>query len=68
MIVKIVKTGKKQEFNDSYAARLIEQGKAVPCAQPKEPEPFMNEPEPAANEPEPEKKERAKAGKNRKGD
>ena len=31
MKVKIIKTGETQEYNDAYAARLIEQGKAVPA-------------------------------------
>lgn len=31
MKVTILKTGKTEEYNDSYAARLIEQGKAVPA-------------------------------------
>ena len=30
MTVKIITTGETQEYNDSYAMRLIEQGKAVP--------------------------------------
>ena len=30
MKVKIIKTGAIETYNDSYAARLIEQGKAVP--------------------------------------
>ena len=29
MKVKIIKTGETAEYNDSYAARLIEQGKAI---------------------------------------
>ena len=29
MKVKLLKCGEVKEFNDSYAARLIEQGKAV---------------------------------------
>ena len=29
MKVKLIKCGEVKEFNDSYAARLIEQGKAV---------------------------------------
>lgn len=29
MIVIIIKTGEKKEFNDSYGARLIEQGIAI---------------------------------------
>lgn len=29
MKVKIIKTGKTEEVNDSYGARLVEQGKAV---------------------------------------
>lgn len=61
MIVKFVKTGKTEEHDDSFAIRLVEQGKAIPC----EPEPFMNEPEPA-DESEPADKK--KAGKSRKGD
>ena len=60
MIVKFVKTGKTEAYDDSYALRLIEQGRAIPC----EPEPAMNEPEPAE---EPEPVEKPKAGKNRKG-
>lgn len=31
MKVIIIKTGETQEYNDSYAMRLIEQGKAVPA-------------------------------------
>lgn len=31
MKVKIIKTGKVEEYGDSYAVRLIEQGKAVPA-------------------------------------
>lgn len=30
MKVKIIQTGEMKEFHDSYALRLIEQGKAVP--------------------------------------
>lgn len=30
MKVKIIRTGETKEFLDSYALRLIEQGKAVP--------------------------------------
>lgn len=33
MKVKIIKTGAIEAHNDSYAARLIEQGKAVPVAE-----------------------------------
>lgn len=36
MKVKILKTGKAEEYNDSYAMRLIEQGKAVPIHEAKE--------------------------------
>ena len=36
MKVKLLKCGEVKEFNDSYAARLIEQGKAVlPSEEPK---------------------------------
>lgn len=31
MIVKIIETGKIMEVNACYAARLIEQGKAIIC-------------------------------------
>lgn len=31
MRVKILKTGEGHAFNDSYAARLIEQGRAIPA-------------------------------------
>lgn len=46
MKVKIVKTKRVVNYDESYAARLIEQGKAVPVKE----EPFMNEPEPAAGQ------------------
>jgi len=37
MRVKLLKCGEVKEFNDSYALRLIEQGKAVlPPEKPKE--------------------------------
>ena len=37
MKLKLLKCGEVKEFNDSYAARLIEQGKAVlPSEEPKE--------------------------------
>lgn len=42
MKVKFVKTGEVAEFNDSYGARLIEQGRAVLAPAEKFP---MNEPE-----------------------
>ncbi len=32
MKVKIIKTGQTEEYDSSYAVRLIEQGKAVPAA------------------------------------
>ena len=35
MKVKIIKTGEIESYNDSFAARLIEQGKAVPVAEGK---------------------------------
>lgn len=63
MIVKFVKTGKTAEFDDSYGARLIEQGRAVLA----EPEPFMNKPEPETEKPK-EETAKPKSGKNRKGD
>lgn len=59
MIVKFVRTGETKDFNESYAYRLIEQGKAVPV----KPEPFMNEPEEA----EPEETDKPKAGRKQKG-
>ena len=59
MIVKFVRTGETKDFNESYAYRLIEQGKAVPV----KPEPFMNEPEEA----EPEENDKPKAGRKQKG-
>ena len=31
MKVKVIATGNTAEYNDSYAARLIEQGEAVPA-------------------------------------
>ncbi len=31
MIIKVIKTGETIEVNDSYGARLIEQGMAVIC-------------------------------------
>ena len=62
MIVKFVKTGKTEEFDDSYGVRLIEQGRAVLA----EPEPFMNKPEPETEIPE--ETAKPKSGKNRKGD
>ena len=46
MKVKFVKTKKVATFDDSYAARLIEQGRAVPAKEA----PFMNEPEPATEQ------------------
>ena len=33
MKVKIIKTGEVKNVNDSYALRMIEQGKAVPAAE-----------------------------------
>jgi hypothetical protein len=52
MKVKILKTGKIEEYNAPYAARLIEQGKAV-SAQPLKEEGAAEEPkgEGAAEEP-----------------
>lgn len=35
MKVIILATGKTEEHNDSYGARLIEQGKAIPAPVPK---------------------------------
>lgn len=32
MKVKIVKTGETVEYNDSFAMRMIEQGKAIPVS------------------------------------
>lgn len=58
MIVKFVSTGKTGEFDESYGARLIEQGRAVPA--PAEPEPAAEKPEEEAAKP--------KTGKNRKDD
>lgn len=46
MKVKIVKTRRVVDYDESYAARLIEQGRAVLVKE----EPFMNEPEPAAEQ------------------
>jgi len=34
MKVKILNTGKTEEYDDGYAMRLIEQGKAVPAPVP----------------------------------
>ena len=31
MMIKVVKTGETMEVNDSYGARMIEQGAAVIC-------------------------------------
>lgn len=50
MKVKFVKTGKTATVEDSFAARLIEQGKAVPEKE----KAFMNEPE-TVQEPEDQK-------------
>lgn len=36
MKVKIIKTGKVEEYEGSYAMRLIEQGKALPVPDGKE--------------------------------
>lgn len=60
MKVKFVKTGETVTVDDSYAARLIEYGKAIPVKG----KPFMNEPV-AEEEPEAAK---PKGGKNRKGE
>ena len=60
MKVKFVKTGKAVTVDDSYGARLIEQGKAVLAKEA----PFMNEPV-AEEEQEAAK---PKGGKNRKGE
>lgn len=46
MRVTILKTGETAEFDDSYAARLIEQGRAIPSPAADEAE------EPAAQTPE----------------
>ena len=69
MIVKIVKTGKTETYNDGFATRLIEQGRAVRCEPPREPEPFMNKPEPEteAETPQHEEPKKPRTGKNRKG-
>ena len=50
MKVKILKTGKVEEYETGYAVRLVEQGKAVPA-------PAENEPKEKADEP------KEKAGK-----
>ena len=47
MRVKILKTGEAREFDDSYAARLIEQGRATPSPAA---EPTATEPEAATAE------------------
>lgn len=39
MKVKIIKTGKIEEFNPGYAVRLIEQGQAIPVDVVPEPAP-----------------------------
>lgn len=31
MIIKVIQTGETIQVNPSYGARLIEQGKAIPC-------------------------------------
>ena len=80
MKVRIVKTGKTEEYNDSFAARLIEQGEAVaspaeafPMNPPEEPagKTAAEEPagEPTAEETpgEPGSTEPAKKGKAKKG-
>ncbi len=36
MKIKIIKTGKVEEYDTGYAVRLIEQGKAVPAPAEKE--------------------------------
>lgn len=38
MKVKILETGAVEDYNDSYACRLIEQGKAVPAPAPEKAE------------------------------
>lgn len=60
MKVKFVKTGEVVTVGESYGARLIEYGKAIPAKE----KPFMNEPV-AEEEPEAVK---PKGGKNRKGE
>ena len=44
MKVKILKTGKVEEYETGYAVRLVEQGKAVPA-------PAENEPKEKADDP-----------------
>lgn len=39
MKVKLLKCGEVKEFNDSYAARLIEQGKAILASKEKATDP-----------------------------
>ena len=66
MKVKFVKTGEIADFDESYATRLIEQGKAVRVKEgPLKEEPFMPVPEPA-EEQQPEEA-KPKSGSGRKG-
>lgn len=44
MKVKLISNGKTAEFEASYAARLIEQGKAVPVAVPAKAKPAAAKP------------------------
>jgi len=39
--MRVMISGKAQELNDSYAARLIEQGKAVPAPKKREKAPVQ---------------------------
>lgn len=56
MKVRILKTNKVEEFNDCYAIRLIEQGKAIAAV--KEPEKIK-----MADPPKPLKGKKTKGGK-----